>query len=168
MFNSLLTSTGYFHFLLAMKRFTMLSVLCINSLMWLRTVAQCDCCRIQLPRLSGDWNHWGTQFRTRTKRSFWLDSNNFKAQLQTFCRGYWVSSQRRIISSAAEQRARQGAELQLRFPVLGTSVGKGTLVWACWERGRPRSINLWRRAALSFPASVSIAEHYRVARLLQI
>ena len=47
----LLTHTGYFRFLLAMKRFTMLSVI---------YVALCDCCGIQLPCLSGDWNHEGT------------------------------------------------------------------------------------------------------------
>lgn len=41
----LLTHTGYFRFLLAMKRFTMLSVI---------YVALCDCCGIQLPCLSGD------------------------------------------------------------------------------------------------------------------
>lgn len=128
------TSTGYFPFLPAMKRFTMLSVLCINSLTWLRTVTQYDCCRIQLPCLSGDWNHEGTQFRTRTKRFFRVDANNFKVPLQTFCRGCWISSQRRL----TRQCSRAGSQTREWVAVKTSSAlvrreapvwGRQALVW---------------------------------------
>ena len=162
----LLTSTGYFCFLPAMKRFTMLSVLCINSLTWLRTVTQCDCCRIQLPCLSGDWNHEGTQFRTRTKRFFRVDANNFKVPLQTFCRGCWISSQRRL----TRQHSRAGSQTRewVAVKVSSALVWREALVWASCEGGRPSSTNSERGAALSIPASVSTAEYYRATRTFQI
>ena len=76
----LLTHTGYFRFLPAMKRFTMLSVI---------YVALCDCCRIQLPCLSGGIETTkALNLELELKTFLRVDANNFKTPLQTFCRGY--------------------------------------------------------------------------------
>lgn len=139
-----LTNTGYFRFLPAMKRCTMLSILSINSLMWLRTVARCGCCRIHLPCLSEDWKHQGTPFRTRTKRFFRVDANNFKAPLQTFCRGCGISSQRRLIRQCSRAGSLAGDRMAIK--AFGALVWREALLWVSCEGGRPSSRNPGRGA----------------------
>jgi hypothetical protein len=71
--NCLRTRARYFYFLSATKRFTALSVLCIDSLMWLRTVASCECCRIQLPAYQGIETTQALNLELELKGSFdWM------------------------------------------------------------------------------------------------
>lgn len=95
-----------------------LLVLCINSRMWLRTVAQRDGCGIQLPCLSGSWSHRGPQFRTRLKGSSdWMQITS-KSNCRLSAGDIEFPVKEDWFSGPAEQGARQGAERQLRLLML--------------------------------------------------